>query len=481
MTGVRPAAVAGYFYPASSDELSAEVTRCLSDVATAEPATGPATVPKAIIVPHAGYRYSAPIAAAAYATLASSGAAIRRVVLLGPGHRLAVPGLAAPEATVFRTPLGDVPVDRSAIRRIADLPQVDMRDDAHREEHSIEVQLPFLQTILPEFELVPLVVGDAAPQQVAEVLERLWGGPETLIVVSSDLSHYMDYESARAIDAATATAIETLDPDAIDQEQACGRLPIAGLLSVAHRRGMTVERVGLSNSGDTGGPRDRVVGYGAWVFRNAGDEPAARRSDIDIYRAHAKNLLRAAASCIRYALRHGRQPRVDIAEAPRLLAAKAATFVTLRRNNRLRGCIGTVEATRPLLLDVIDNAYRAAFKDPRYPPLQAGELRGISLSISVLTAPSPLQYGDEADLLGKIRRQTDGLILHGSARRGVFLPQVWKELDDPQDFVAGLKQKAGIDGPLRPARDRAFRFSANTIGTVVLDAWRRPADSEGRK
>jgi AmmeMemoRadiSam system protein B len=206
------------------------------------------------------------VAASAYVRIAARRDEIERVVLLGPSHRVALRGLAAPEAEAFATPLGRVPLDSEALERVLGLPQVSVLDAAHAAEHSLEVQLPFLQELLGEFSLVPLVVGDATPQEVAEVLEILWGGSETLIVVSSDLSHYQDYATARRLDAETTRAIVSLDPEAIDREQACGRVPVQGLLLAARQRGLVASAVDVRNSGDTAGPRDRVVGYGAYVF-----------------------------------------------------------------------------------------------------------------------------------------------------------------------------------------------------------------------
>ncbi len=258
---VRPAAVAGMFYPGSSPALARDVQQMLRQTA---PST-PATRAKAIITPHAGYVYSGPIAASVYAPLAALRESIRRVILLGPTHRVAVNGLALPAATAFATPLGVVPLDQEAIATIAPLPQVLVSDAAHALEHSLEVQLPFLQTVLADFTLVPLAVGRASAAQVAEVLECLWGGDETLIVISSDLSHYLPYASARATDSNTARHIVALDPH-IDHQQACGATPVNGLLLAARRHGLQARLVDLRNSGDTAGDRSRVVGYGAFAF-----------------------------------------------------------------------------------------------------------------------------------------------------------------------------------------------------------------------
>ena len=260
----RPPAVAGSFYAAAPDQLLADVRGLL---AAAGPGRAPASAgPKALIVPHAGYVYSGPVAASAYAALRGSESQIQRVVLFGPAHRVPVRGLAAPAADAFESPLGEVPVDRATLRRVEGLPQVLVDDRPHALEHSLEVQLPFLQHLLGSFELVPFVVGDATAEEVAEVMERLWGGPETLIVVSSDLSHYYDYENACRLDAATTSAIEALDPGALEFESACGRVPVCGLLQAAARHSLKASTIDLRNSGDTAGPRDRVVGYGAYAF-----------------------------------------------------------------------------------------------------------------------------------------------------------------------------------------------------------------------
>jgi hypothetical protein len=223
-------------------------------------------VPKAIIAPHAGYIYSGPIAASAYLRIKPARGRITRVVLLGPAHRVGFHGLALSSADYFLTPLGRVPVDQEAVEKISRLPQVHEMDAAHAQEHSLEVHLPFLQEVLGEFNLVPLVVGDAEPGEVAEVLELLWGGSETLIVISSDLSHYHDYKTAQKLDRATSQAIEQLRPEDIQYDHACGRNPVNGLLHMARKRGLKAKTVDLRNSGDTAGTQDRVVGYGAYIF-----------------------------------------------------------------------------------------------------------------------------------------------------------------------------------------------------------------------
>ena len=262
MGPIRPPAVAGTFYPKDADHLRATVESFLAAANGAKADR----LPKAVIAPHAGYVYSGPVAGHAFAALGERAAAVGRVVVIGPAHFVPVRGLAAPSVGAFRTPLGDVRIDAEAIASACELPQVELADAPHQPEHALEVELPFLQAIVGAFALVPLVVGAAAPREVAAVLDRLWGGPETLIVISSDLSHYEAYERAKAHDAATAAAIERFDDAALGPGDACGYLPIAGLLIEAGRRGMQALRLDLRNSGDTAGSKDRVVGYGAWAL-----------------------------------------------------------------------------------------------------------------------------------------------------------------------------------------------------------------------
>jgi len=261
MQTTRTPAVAGMFYPASAAELHSQVQTFLNQVPV--PAEPP---PKAIIAPHAGYIYSGPIAASAYARLSAVRDLITRVVLLGPSHRVGFRGIAVSSMTAFATPLGVIPIDQEAVEQVRQLPEVGFLEQAHAQEHSLEVHLPFLQEVLGAFKLAPLVVGDARPSQVGAVLEALWGGPETLIVISSDLSHYHDYQTARAMDRETSSAIENLRFEDIGYEQACGRNPVNGLLWVARRKGLRCETLDLRNSGDTAGTRDQVVGYGAYAF-----------------------------------------------------------------------------------------------------------------------------------------------------------------------------------------------------------------------
>ncbi len=478
MMHIRHAAVAGAFYPGNPRDLDTMVRRFLADAETTVP-EGP--IPKAIIAPHAGYVYSGAVAATAYARLAPAAGVVRRVVLLGPCHRVAVTGLAVSSADAFETPLGAVPLDKKAIESIVSLPQVSVFDATHEDEHSLEVHLPFLQEIFDQFSLVPLVVGRASGDEVADVLERLWGGPETLIVISSDLSHYLDYETAREIDAATCKAIETLDASAIGGAQACGRVPVAGLLTLARRRGLRATTLDLRNSGDTAGDRNRVVGYGAWMFTEdadasrqpGGEEPAESETLAAQTRAlldtHGATLLRVAADSIKHGLDFDRPLGVNMGDYPEPVHAEGATFVTLKRDNGLRGCIGSPSAYRPLIVDVAENGFAAAFKDSRFPKLNRDELPGLAVSVSVLSPPSPVSFATELELLAQLRPNIDGLIIQDGGRRALFLPQVWASLPRPKPFLDQLKIKAGLDAAFWSDDIKAWRFVAESVSSETLD------------
>jgi AmmeMemoRadiSam system protein B/AmmeMemoRadiSam system protein A len=441
MSSVRPAAVAGLFYPGHQVELARDILGMLEQTREAPLVPG---FPKALIVPHAGYIYSGAVAAHAFALLRPAAGIVKRVVVLGPCHRVAVRGLALPGAAGFETPLGTIPVDEEAVRAIADLPQVVSFPATHAREHSLEVQLPFLQQVLREFKLLPLVVGSATAEEVAAVVERLWGGPETLFVISSDLSHYRGYEAAREIDGRTVQAILDFRTD-IDHEQACGATPVTGFLLAAKRRGMRIELLDARNSGDTAGGRDRVVGYASFALWNG-------KGGYD--ETHGRTLLGLARGAVAEALGNG---QVAIPEEP-WLREKRATFVTLNQDGKLRGCIGSLQPTRALGEDVVANAANAALADRRFPPLKPDELAAIEMEVSLLSAPTLVQFADATELVAQLRPGTDGVILAADGKRGTYLPQVWGDIPDPVQFLASLRQKAGIPADTRLTRCQVWRY-----------------------
>ena len=443
MSQIRPAAVAGTFYPRDARALQREVADLIDGVENLAPRFGH---PKALIVPHAGYIYSGAVAARAYDELAAARGIVERVVLLGPVHRVPVRGLALPGVEAFDTPLGRVPLDAEALRMLAPFKQVVTSAAAHAAEHSLEVQLPFLQKMLGKFALVPLAVGDARPQEVRDVIERLWGGPETLFVVSTDLSHYHPYDEARAIDQATLARIAAFDTD-INHEEACGATPLNGFLATAKARGLSIRLLGACNSGDSAGGRDRVVGYSAFALYE-GERVTLQDAGLA--------LLAIARAAIGHALGvHAEPPRTEVAP---WLARPGATFVTLMLDGKLRGCIGSLAPTRSIGLDVAENALGAARRDPRFAPLTREEWSRCQVEVSVLSPPKPLRFADEAELLAQLRPGEDGVILEYEGKRGTFLPQVWQGLPETRRFLEELMRKAGIPADTRLARCKLWRY-----------------------
>jgi len=317
-------------------------------------------------------------------------------------------------------------------------------DLAHLQEHALEVQLPFLQRQLGEFSLVPFAVGNATVAEVAEVIERLWGGPETLIVLSTDLSHYHSYAEACGIDQSTVTRIAGFATD-LNHEEACGATPLNGLLAAAQLRNLGIKLLGACNSGDTAGGKGRVVGYSAFALHEPG-------TDVSLDAA-GETLLRIARGAIESRLFGS----ASTADAP-WLRQNGATFVTLTRDGRLRGCIGSLQAARPLGEDAAQNAIAAAWRDPRFPAVTAAEWPAIRVEVSLLSTPKPLQFADEADLLSQLRAGEDGVILEADGRRATYLPQVWESIPDKRQFLRELARKAGLADDVRLGRCRVSRY-----------------------
>lgn len=460
---VKPPAIAGMFYPAERNALAAEVVRLLNAARTE------VHDPKAVVAPHAGLVYSGAVAATAYRALAAGRGRIARVVLVGPAHRVAVRGAVLPQADAFATPLGELAIDRAAMAPLLAMPDVMVDDAPFAREHSLEVHLPFIQAALGRVTLVPMLVGAMPPERVEAVLDAVWGGPETAIVVSSDLSHFHDYETASGYDRAASKAIELLKLEDIGDHQACGRVGIKGLIRMARKLDLRATTIDLCNSGDTpAGDKSRVVGYGSYAFEYAA---TARLPD-----ERRRFLLDLAARSIRRGIRKGEPVAVEIGRsAPPTLAAHRATFVTLEQEGRLRGCIGSVIAHAPLAQDVAVNAFKSAFADPRFPKLTEAELSRCRMSISILSTPRPIAFRDEAELVAALQPDRDGVILQDQGRRGLFLPHVWSGLPEPAQFVRQLKAKAGLPRDHWSPGVRAWRFGVEKFeGDLV------PAGTERR-
>lgn len=476
----RPAAVAAMFYPGERNTLSATLDRMLSD-AKPEPVRNL----RALIVPHAGYEYSGPTAANGFKLLA--GRAGQTVFVLGPSHYARFEGAAVTPAKVWTTPLGDIPVSPLA-RDLAARPPFTMtpraqivrpawasrsprpaplrgEDTPETWEHSVEVEMPFLQKTMADFSIVPVVCGDLAPQAAARALDPLITD-KTFIVVSSDLSHFHPYDQAKTLDASCVNAVLNLDTEAMQRQEACGDTPILILMELAKARGWKTKLIAQCNSGDVTGEKSRVVGYATVAFY---ESEATTTGTTATPATHAKSqsdlghrltsLARASLNAIfaggnpgtpdhQAILRQslaGRTADGGVAELEKQLADKSGCFVTLTKNGQLRGCVGHIVPQEPLYMAVIDNARSAALRDVRFRPVRKEELKDIEVEVSVLTPPEPLAFRDPEDLLAKLQPHKDGVVLDIHGASATFLPQVWEQIPDKTDFLRRLSMKAGCE------------------------------------
>ncbi|ABK44653.1 protein of unknown function DUF52 [Magnetococcus marinus MC-1] len=430
---IRPAAVAGMFYPAQADALR-QLVRSLLQQAPKRHDQGE---PRAFVAPHAGYRYSGLTAAYAYNTLqAAPKERPRRVFLLGPSHRVALHGASLGNYDAFETPLGLVEVDLPLVERMAAQESDLVLDNApHAQEHSLEVHLPFLQESLAHFRLVPMVFGRIEPSRVAEILAK-YREADDLIVGSSDLSHFYDYDTAVGLDHTCNEAVLNMDLQAMAQCEACGNIAIRALMQTAQHQGWLPELADYRNSGDTAGDKKRVVGYASYLFMQPEQAKGSLAPLPPLVRRHLAQVLSGEAGL----------SAEQLVQTQPQLGQPGACFITLTKQGQLRGCIGSLQAHRSLAEDLLANGVAAALKDPRFPAVNREELDQLRVEVSLLTPAVKLEYRDSADLLEKLKPGVHGVILSMGTRRSTFLPQVWEQLPTPELFLNHLCKKAGLQG-----------------------------------
>lgn len=454
-SNVRLPAVAGTFYPEDPVVLRDMVRGFLREAVPCQ--GGP---PLAMVAPHAGYIYSGYTAACGYRCLEKSQPdQPRRVFVLSPSHRVRQEGISVGNYSAYRTPLGDVSVDQEAIRYLLSQPDVTDNPAAHKMEHALEVHLPFLQETVVNFRLVPIVFGEISGGHLADLISGCWR-PGDLLVGSSDLSHFYPYDKARQLDARCHDAILSGKPKAMESCEACGNTGISALLEMARRQHWRAVLVDYRNSGDTAGDKARVVGYASYLFypKNEGNkgvesghvQPVAGKNGAAGGNALSEPTLDLPA-LVRTHLAGvlAGKKGLNAAELMRQhtdLQASGACFITLTKAGRLRGCIGSLEASRSLAVDLLENSVAAAIRDPRFRPLRACDLGEIRVEVSLLSAAEPLLYEDSADLLKKLQPGVHGVILEKSGRRATFLPQVWEQISDAELFLDQLCRKAGLAG-----------------------------------
>ena len=453
---VRAPAVAGAFYPAEKEALLTAVDGYLSAAPKA-----PLGRVRAVICPHAGYAYSGKTAAHGYKQV--QGGDYTTVLVLAASHYAEFEGVALSDHDAVETPLARTAVGPLAqklnaykpfrvnppCRRLNRPPWAGALPPGETPtpitwEHSIEVQFPFIERALPNAQIVPAVCGDADPQQIAAALSEVLD-EHTLLVGSTDLSHYYPYDQAKALDASCIHAICSLDIAAMKDQEACGKTPVLVILHLAKQKGWKARLLDQCNSGDTAGDKSRVVGYAAVAFCEDGPVAAAPAAEAKtVLSADQKRLLlRLARESLERAVRGESPPLLAASQIGPPLGERRACFVTLKKAGQLRGCIGSILPEEPLHEAVISRARAAAINDHRFQPVQTAELAQIDVEVSVLTLPQPLSFSSPDDLLAKLRPKVDGLILNLGGAQATFLPQVWEELPDKADFLAHLSQKAG--------------------------------------
>jgi hypothetical protein len=445
--GVRPPVRAGAFYPAHAQELRLLIERLAQSARRTQQDLPKQESLRALILPHASYAYSGPTAAHAARVLSEK--QFKRVLLMGPDHFLGLRSAAIPAVEAFQTPLGEVKL-HTAVADLLKRPELFVpllpADDR---EHALEVVLPFLQVFLNDFELLPVVMGRADVDRLcAALLPQV--DRETLVVVSSDLSHFLPYAQARTRDLKTIETIRTRNRRALieDSQSACGAYPLAVLLAMAERFDWQPVLLNYLNSGDTAGDRSAVVGYAAIAF--FGDPPMTATHNTFQPLTPEQGGLLVKLARVTLMQKFGRKLAPLEAEGLRTalkapcFQARGGTFVTLKHQGQLRGCIGSLSASETLAEDVRRNAVNAAFHDPRFSPLTENQLEQIAIEVSVLTEPRPLSFGDAQDLLRRLRPNVDGVIIRQGYASATFLPQVWEQLPKKEDFLDHLCLKAGL-------------------------------------
>lgn len=459
---VREAAVAGIFYPADVYQLNSDINGYLQHISDSNSGK-----PRILVVPHAGYKYSAQVAAKAFKRIQPFKNKLKKIFLLGPSHRVYVNGVALADEKSFKTPLGIIKTDSNIANQLAQNKVFSFNSRAHKKEHSLEVVLPFLQKTLDKFQIIPMVYGDVNPQDVAEVLKPHLERDDSILIVSADLSHYLDYTSAQKADKETAEKIKNNEP--LLEHQSCGATGINTAMILAQQFGLVPHLLDMINSGDSAGDKESVVGYGAWSFEK--DDNTSELTGIELEQDNLRNFARHNKDTITKIVTKALEeavldnnkytPKRD--DYANVMFNKGASFVTLEKNNKLRGCIGSIFPTTSIAEDLAKNTYLAALHDSRFNPVVKEELKDITFKVSLLTGLEKFEFSSYDDLLKQIKPKTDGILIKDGKRQGVFLPAVWDEIPNKKDFLTELKIKAGLSPTYWSDDIEVFRFRAVEI------------------
>jgi len=443
MKKIRPSAVAGTFYASDRDELSSQL-----DFFAHNSVHDYNCKSRAIIVPHAGYMFSGQLAYDGLEYLDY----VKNIFIIAPAHHVAVSTAALSGFSAWQTPMGDVEVNKEINEELGQRFGCEVNDEAFEKEHSVEVQLPFIQRKYPHAKIIPILSGKSV-EKITKIIAYYWSNPENGFVISSDLSHFLTTGQARKIDNVTAEMIETKNTDNFSPDQACGSVGVLSLVRFSKNKSFSLIRVGMINSGDITGDTSRVVGYGSWLLYEGAKNDFIKKYFSDFVIGTCKKSIMA-----------GLKQEIPVCEkTPAVFNQHGACFVTLEKKGQLRGCIGSIIAHRPLIEDLVKNANSSAFSDPRFTPLRKEEFDDLSIDVSLLSDPEKMFFDSEADLLRQIVPFTDGIIIKERNYQAVYLPSVWEQLPDKTLFLNSLKLKAGLSEDYFSQTFEAYRFKTEYI------------------
>ena len=439
MEKVKQPSVAGSFYTADATELKNQIESFKKNNKNAY-----AVPTRAVIVPHAGLVYSGRLA---YEGISQLNKNIENLFIIAPAHRVAFEGLVLSDFEKWSTPFGEIKVNQELNNELHEKFGAQYNNMALENEHSVEIQVPIIQQVFENVKIVPVLVGMESPDTIEKIIEVYYADEKNGFIISSDLSHFLNEAQAKKIDTLTAQMIESGNTQSFAPQQACGMVGILGLVGFANKNNYSLIRIDMTNSSATTGDKSNVVGYGCWFMYEGEKNNFLKEycSDIikEICRLSIKSRLLQMQEKISY---------------PQVLDEIGACFVTLEKEGKLRGCIGSILAYRPLIEDLLTNAQKAAFADPRFKPLTNEELNYLEIAVSVLSNPKQMHFKDEADLLNQIQACKDGIIIKDGKYQAVFLPSVWEQLPDKREFLNALKLKAGLRPEYFSKTFEAYRF-----------------------
>lgn len=443
MTKIKLPAAANTFYTGNSEDLKNQIKSFSYSARAYEYKT------RAVIVPHAGLIYSG---ALAYEGISQLDRNIKTLFIIAPSHRVSFEGLALSSYDEWQTPLGNIKINQEINRELESNFSAKIFDEAHKEEHSIEVEIPIIQTIFKNVQLVPVLYGDINADEIAKIIEKYYPNEDFGFIISSDLSHFLNNEKAKKLDNQTAFMIESGSISGFKYNQACGAIGICALAQFANKLNYSLIRVNMYNSSFLSGDKSRVVGYGAWIMYEGNKNKFIKK----YYSKYILNLVRDIISS-------KFNKNEVITNHDSVFSELGACFVTLKKEGNLRGCIGSIIAHQPLINDIAAHAQDAAFHDPRFNPVSEDEIKDLTIDVSLLSEPKPIYFEDEFDLLNKIVPKKDGIIIKDGSYQAVYLPSVWDEIPDREMFLKSLKMKAGLKPDYFSNTFEAYRFEAEYI------------------